>query len=203
MIGLHAWLFMRDPALYRSSGNWAGQLLAAALVMFPQLLYWHFVHGSWVVYSYGDEGFTQWRTPHVVEFLFAVQNGCLPYAPALLLLPWSIPALWRVDKRVAIMCLLVLVVIVYGCASWYTWQYGCSYGARPMVQYMPLIAIPIWSFLARTDHRSFHWRLAILPVMALLCFLNYRAMLQYGECIDGDEIWNWRIYLENIMNAFL
>ncbi|MCC7501017.1 MAG: hypothetical protein IT229_00715 [Flavobacteriales bacterium] len=198
---LYAWFWQRTSGLRWSTLT--SQLLIGAMVSFPQLLYWRFVHGTWLYYSYGSENFSEWATPHVKEFLFAAQNGWLPYAPALLLVPFGIFSLYRKEPGLLWLCLGVTAMAVYLNASWFTWRYGCSFGARPMVQYMPVIAVLLWDIMRATEPVLKQIRIAFLPLLTLLCFINYRASLQYSGCINGDEVWNWKVYLDNLVQAFL
>lgn len=203
VLGLYAWVLLVRPAVLRSPWTWVGQAVCMVLLWAPQLAYWHFVHGSWIVYSYGDEGFTNWASPHVLEFMFAARNGWLPYAPVLLTLSFGIAAMWRPMRRQAWLVLAILGVAVYVSASWWVWTYGCGYGARPMVQYMPFVAFPLWAFLTRSDERSVRRRYAVLPLLALLVFVSYRAALQYDWCFFSDDPWDWDHYGRNIARAFI
>jgi hypothetical protein len=199
---LYCWMGLRTTNGVSIRRLLPGQLVIGSLVWLPQLCYWHFVHGTWLHYSYGQETFSEWASPHVQEFLFAVQNGWLPYAPALLLLPFGMLAMARNERPLLLLTMATLVAAVYVSASWFTWRYGCSYGARPMVQYMPVAALFLWAFMQPKEARSNVLWTALLPVIGLLCFVNYRASLQYPGCINGDEIWNWRLYVDNIVQAF-
>ena len=185
----------RTPRLY-AQGMIAGLLIAA-----PQLIYWKFAHGHWVVYSYGEEGFINVTSPYFMEVLFAPQNGLLTNAPALFLLPFGAVALWREDKRLASLLVGAMLVILFSFASWHAWTFGCGYGMRPFVQYTPFAALMLWSFLAQLHERkpSFLYSLATLLVM--VCFVNYRAMLQYSVCWLWDP-WDWSHYGRNIYEAF-
>lgn len=203
VLGFHVWILLERRSLLASPLFWGRQVLCVLLVWAPQLAYWRYVHGTWVVYSYGDEGFTNWRSPEIVSFLFAPKNGWLPYTPALLMLPLGLAAMWRDLRHQAWVLLGILAMTVYLCASWYVWDFGCSCGARPMVQYMPLVAIALWAFLRRNDERSVRLRYAVLPILCLLVFVNYRALLQYDVCFSSEEVWDWDAFGRNIARAFI
>ncbi|MBS1582414.1 MAG: hypothetical protein JST66_09465 [Bacteroidetes bacterium] len=202
VLGMHAWILLERRTLLRSPAFWGRQLLCIALVWAPQLIYWWHVHGRLVVYSYGDEGFNWW-SPELVKFLFAPRNGWLPYAPVLLMLPFGVRAMWKDMRPRALLVLGTLAAIVYVCSAWWVWYFGCSYGSRPMVQYMPFVAVPLWAFLCRNDERAVRLRYASLPLLFLLAFVNYRAMLQYDWCFFSTETWDWDHYALNIVRAFL
>jgi hypothetical protein len=40
-----------------------------------------------------------------------------------------------------------------------------------------------------------------LPVVFIVCFVNYRAMLQYGGCYVTEQ-WDWVPYGRNLLEAF-
>jgi hypothetical protein len=199
---LYSWIGLRTSSGVSIRRLLPRQLFIGTLIGLPQFLYWHFAHGTWLHYSYGAETFSEWASPHVQEFLFAAQNGWLPYAPALLLLPFGVLAMVGNERPLLLLTLGTLVAAVVVSASWFTWRYGCSYGARPMVQYMPVVALFLWAFMQAKEARFKALRTALLPLIGLLCFVNYRASLQYTGCMDGEQVWAWRGYVDNIVQAF-
>ena len=201
--GLYVWILLKRPNTLKRPAFWISQVLTAVILWAPQLLYWHYAYGSWVTDSYMYESFDHLLSPRILKFLFAPKSGWLPSAPVLLLLPLGIAAMWRNMKGIAWIILAVLAANVYLCASWWAWDFGCSYGARPMVQYMPLVAIAFWALLRHTGERAVRARFAWLPIFVLLVFVNYRASLQFEGCYFSDDPWNWDPYAWNIVRAFL
>lgn len=203
VVGLYAWIFLkRRDVLYRPS-FWLRQGLWVALLWIPQLLYWRYANRSWVMDSYVHESFNHLLSPQVLKFLFAPKNGWLPYSPVLLLLPLGIVAMRREMKSVGWIILAIMAANVYLCSAWHSWDFGCSYGARPMAQYMALVAIAFWALLRRTDEPAVRARFAWLPILILLVFVNYRASLQYDGCYFSEDPWDWDQYSWNIVRAFL
>ncbi|MDX9749967.1 MAG: hypothetical protein RBT71_02680 [Flavobacteriales bacterium] len=199
--GLYAWLWMDQRAVLRRPGFWAAQALIMLLVAMPQLVYWKFAHGSWVVYSYGDEGFTNWRSPELAKLLFAPGNGWVPNAPAVLLLPLGLWSAFRREKWMAGVVGATLGAIVYLCASWHVWHFGCSYGARPLVQYMPFVALALHLFLMDRRPVLLRVRQGLLPIFLVLAFVTYRAALQFDICYAW-ELGHWRSFIRTILLAF-
>ncbi len=198
LVGL---LGIERPGELQRPGFYLSGLFAGLLVAAPQLIYWKFAHGQWIVYSYGDEGFTNWASPYIKEVLMAPRNGLLPHAPALFLLPFGFWALWLDNRRVAILILAAFAIILYSFAAWHSWDFGCSYGMRPFVQYTPFAGLLIWSLLQKLYARMqpAFWSLA--ASLTLVCFVNYRAMLEYDGCNLG-EYWGWLPYGRNLWEAF-
>ena len=201
VLALTGWLAIEHPGEFRRPGLYLSGLLVGVLVAAPQLIYWKFAHGRWIVYSYGEEGFTNWACPYVQEVLMAPRNGLLPHAPALFLVPFGCWPLWRHHRRTMLILFAAFVVILYSCAAWHMWDFGCSYGMRPFVQYTPFAALFIWALLRRLHARtpSVFWALA--PMLALVCFVNYRAMLEYDGCYFQVD-WDWSLFGRNLWEAF-
>ncbi len=202
IVGLYAWLLLeRCPAL-RTWSFLVGAGLSLAIVGFPQLAYWKYVHGTWLHYSYGDEGFTNWARPDIIRELFAPENGLVSHAPAMLLLPLGLWTLKRGHRICMVVILALFIVSVYACAAWHTWHFNCSYGLRPMVQYMPFLGVAIWSLLERRGIKALAWRSVVLPIVMPLCFINYRVMLEYSSC-DSWVGWDWSWYMDDVKAAVL
>lgn len=118
-------------------------LLPVLLLPALLLIVYKVATGSYWVYSYGSEGFS-FLSPHLVQYLFHYDNGILPYTPLVLV---SFVLLWVVyiaaNKRIiAAICVVVLVTVYVHCA-WWCWWYGFSFGARPMLDFLPLVAVAV------------------------------------------------------------
>ena len=197
---LWAWLRLdRDPLLEKSS-FWIGQLVTLAIVSVPQLLYWRFAYGDWVVYSYGDEGFTNWAAPEVSNFLFSPGNGWLPYTPVLVPAVLGFFAMSGSASRHGALILVLLFSAVIISASWHMWNYGCSFGARPMAQYMPFLAFPLHALLRSHGHWLRRARALFVPITLVAAFLLLRIALEYDVCYEG-ELDDWSIYRSMVRKA--
>jgi len=201
VLGLYAWLALERPLLVSNWRWWALQAGATLVIFLPQLLYWRFAYGSLFTYSYGEEGFTRWASPELSKFLFAPMNGWLPNAPVLLLFPLGLVALWRSQRRVAVIIAGVLLLVVYACASWHTWNFGCAFGARPLVQYMPFVALAIHVFFSRTSARAARWHTALIPLMAVIILLHHEAATTFDLCYPDVSPWDWGPYVGNLLHA--
>jgi hypothetical protein len=202
VLALYGLLWTRHPYVFRSARLYLEQVGIGLLICLPQLAYWKYVHGTWIHYSYVGEGFSNWASPMFAEVLMAPRNGLMPHSPAYFLLPFCIAALFLRDRRVGLLLLIAFVSILYSCAAWHDWQFGCGYGMRPLVQYTPFLAMGLWVLFSRIHTRlPALWHSAI-PILVLVCFINYRAMLEYDACYIGHW-WEWEWYTRNILKAFL
>jgi hypothetical protein len=201
LAAIYAWLWLESRATLLSWRFWSGQAIMLLIIAIPQLLYWHYAYGSAFTYAYGEEGFKNWDKVDLFRQVFAPSNGLLLYAPPLLLLPLGLWTLRRHQPALPWTLAGMFIAIIYACASWHSWHFGCSFGQRPMVQYMPFLAVACWTFFLAKSQRAYGWRCAMLPLMTLLCYVNYRVSLQYSGCSTLGE-WNWSEYVHDVLDAF-
>jgi hypothetical protein len=159
--------------------QWFLLVVAACLAILPQLLFWHHNTGHWLVYSYGEEGFF-FTDPQLWNGLFSFRKGWLLYSP-LMALP--LLGLWRMrrhDKLGAKTLLVGLSLFVFITFSWWCWWYGGSFGARPLIDCYPLLAIPLAHALSSMEAWPIHAkRLArggLVLLIALSVFQNWQYM---------------------------
>ena len=171
-------------------------LLAAGFVLICigsiQPLYWKWVSGHWIVYSYGNEGF-DWLSPHFYNGIFSSRSGWITYSPAMLLVFAGFPFLYNKSKQLFFGVAVFSAAFMYLCFAWQTWWYGGSLGIRSMVQSYPLLVIAITAFFEWFLKQAKLWRL-IMAAFLLFCtyynfWLTYQAhkggLLRAGEMTDA------------------
>jgi hypothetical protein len=200
VLALAGFLWVRNGRGPFTIGLILRQLLALVVFTAPQLLYWHHVHGQWIVWSYGNEGFTQWADPEWSKVLAAPMNGLLPNAPLFALVPFALWSLWYRSRGMSLWLAATLLTIIYSCAAWHVWHFGCSYGLRPLVQYTPFLAVGLWAMFAQMRERFPALFNATMVFLALVCFVNYRVMLYVSHCFNGEH-WGWGLFFNNILEA--
>ena len=184
-------VWARIRLLFRP-GNLLIFVLITGLMIFPQLVYWNYTYGSWFHYSYGNEGFTNWSNPYIAEVLFAPLNGLFLYSPLMILVFAGMA--WMILKRQknGILVLLFFLALVYECAAWHCWYFGCSFGQRAFVEYLVLFSIPV-SFILQTFAASrFRAYLLSFIILVLVVFSFYTISLSmnYEKCFFGST-WDW------------
>ncbi len=158
--------------------QWRQVLLAVLLagaISSLQLLYWRFVSGHWLVYSYGAERF-DFARPHVLEGLFSFRKGWFLYTPMAALALAGVAVLRRYVAAAVPVLLVLVPLVLYVTFSWEQWYYGAGFSARPLVSLYPLLALPLAALVAAARRR-----LAWLPtVLVLLIGLNLWQTWQYA-----------------------
>jgi hypothetical protein len=162
------------------------------IVFFPQFLYWKYSSGSFLNYSYRNEGFN-WLSPHLLESWFSTNNGLFLYNPVYFILLLSIGylAVKRNFNYVFIAGLFLLVSYVYSC--WWDWAFGCSFGNRNFVEYTAILILPLAVTLNNYLSRS----KAVLVYSILLLFSISSLMMvyHYDVCYFGFGNSDWSFYL--------
>lgn len=129
--------------------------------------------GHVFVYSYGKEHFT-FLHPHFFSFLFSYDNGLLAYTP-LYALPLGTLLLWKPsDRRLLTGIAATLLLTVYIHSSWWAWWYGYAFGARTMVDMLPLLALTIGVSLKDCPRKKLAYLLAAYFLAALFTAILYQ-----------------------------
>jgi hypothetical protein len=156
-------------------------LLAAALVWLPQLLYWKWATGHWIYYSYQEESFF-FNDPKILEFLLSYRKGWLVYSPLFVLALAGFALPWRKLSGMKWPLALALMAFVYLMSSWWCWWFGGSFGSRAMVEWYPLLALPLAEVFTWASRQQL--RLVVVSTAVAYCLAyNQQSMEQYRKGI--------------------
>jgi len=174
-------------------------LVILFLVFIPQMIYWNYISGSYLYYSYQGEGFTNLKHPMILALWFAPLNGLFLYTPLVLCFITGI--FYMIIRRIpnGIFIGLLFLFISYLFSSWLTWFFGGSFGSRPFVEYYSLLALPFAYFL----DWIFKWKNVFIQTFSIVMigmfsYYNLKLACHYN-CFPGS-IWSWddyKIYLSD------
>lgn len=159
----------------------------------PQLFYWKYITGRWLVYSYVGEGFNWW-SPEFFNVLFSVRKGLFFWSPVLLA---STVGFFFMRTKVPDFFGPLVVFFplnVYIISSWSCWWYGGSLGQRPFVESVPLFAIGLASLLAGI--RSPRVRSAVMMLLFAGTALAVTYMVLYWRGVIPFDGMTWGRYLK-------
>jgi len=171
-------------------------LVGLSLLAVP-FLFWKWQSDLWVVYSYGEETF-DFKHPHLLEFLFSYEKGWLLWTPlSLFALIGGIIYFGKQSWKVLLMFLMPLMIIVYILSSWWCWTYGSGFGQRPMIEYLPFIALG-FAFFAQNYFKKVHLALLVVPFSALAMIQSYQIAnsILNGGLTTKKEYWSHFLQLK-------
>ena len=121
-------------------------ILVAILICSFQFIYWKWATGDWIFNSYIGERF-YFDRPRVLNFLFSYRKGWLVYSPIFILSFLGIYKMYLNKNEWGLPIIITLIATVYLFSSWWCWWFGGGFGMRPMIDYYPLLIIPIGELL--------------------------------------------------------
>jgi hypothetical protein len=181
-----------------------GAAIVTLLIGSIQLLYWKYVSGDWLVYSYQDQGF-DWLSPHLNKGMFSYKAGWLIYTPLMVFGLLGFYPLWRQQRAIFTTLFLHALFFIYVAFSWSVWWYGGSLGQRTMVQEYAVLAFPLaaflqWVFWARPQVQGKvkrqWWYYCLAGIIALFVWHNlyfthqaHRGGLYLTEQMNNAYFW--------------
>lgn len=156
-------------------------IVIGALVLSPQLLFWKLIHGQWVIYSYGEEGFF-WQNPQIINGLFSYRKGWLLYTPLGIFMLIGLGFLIRRHKHFGAAVSLFTLLFIYVAFSWWCWWYGGSFSQRIMIDLYPVLSIALLSLIAWAYARLSRAIPAVVIASLLVCY-NALQTFQYRDVL--------------------
>jgi len=91
--------------------------------------------------------------------------------------------------------------VSYICAAWYNPYFGiCNFGKRPMVDYLPVLMMPV-AFLFETYNQFPKLiRKIIAASVAVMIYYNLILFAEFNTCFFGDA-WDWKRFGQILIDA--
>ncbi len=178
-------------------------LLAIGVGAIPfiiQLIYWKWATGHFLYYGYEGEKFffNHWLLP---EYLFSYRKGWLLYTPIMLFALAGIfnKILRRNGYSWPVFLVILITVWLHSC--WWCWWFGGSFGARSMIDFYPLLALPLAISLQYISQLKTGLRLVFICIIFFFCKLNLNQTGQYqGGLLHWDSMTKkayWAIFFKS------
>lgn len=168
----------------------------AFIVFFPQMLYWHEVTGRFIYYSYQEEGFTNILSPKIATVLIGPRNGWFLYTPLMLVAFISLLYLGFKRKLNSLPTMLILIIIVYLNGSWWRPTFSSAAGYRALIEYIPLMAVPLGFFMEivhKKEHKT--WQSIMIGAFAFFVIYNILFTFKYSPWHWWNTEWQWSYFL--------
>jgi hypothetical protein len=166
-------------------------LVFAFLVWVPQMVFWKIQSDHWLYYSYLNESFF-WLNSHVFDGLFSFRKGWFIYTPMAMISVIGIALLFKTHRSFFWAYVLFLPLFLYVTFSWWNWWYGGGFGARTLIDILPLMAFSLAAAFQWIGSRR--WRLLYFIIPLFFVFLNYFQTWQYRNGIIHFEAMTYRGY---------
>lgn len=155
--------------------------LIAFLIISIQFVYWKIYGGSWIIYTYGNEGFN-FGDPQILNVLFSYRKGLFIYTPIILFAFVGIFFLKKDTKNFILPLIIFLIIYLYVISSWWNWWYGGGFGMRALVQTYALLAIPLAAFYQFVYSR-FQMKKLMYVLLIPFILLNFLQTFQYKKTV--------------------
>lgn len=165
----------------------------------PQVVYWKYATGSFIFYSYDQEGFF-FNKPHIIEGLIGYRKGWLVYSPmmVLALVGLFVSRSYSTIKKPLMLIFPLFMFVVF---SWWCWWYGGSFGSRVMIETYPFLLIGLASFVQLILSKKWYIKLPATFVISFFLLLNFHQTRQYTiGMMHWDSMTKeayWSIFMED------
>lgn len=193
--GIESMQNVKSRILFLFSKKWLLPTVALCIfsVVSIQLLYWKYVTGHWVEYSYQDQGFS-FSHPHAFVYSWSNKAGWLRYTPMMLFPFIGLLLYWKYGKnKIAVFCFFILNYYIV--SAWNIWDYG-GFSGRAMIQSYPILLFPFGALIEYISKQKI-LRWAFIPFFLLFLYLNiwwtYQAHAEDGlvdaQCTTKEYYW--------------
>lgn len=162
------------------------------VVFIPQMWYWYTVTGKYFYYSYQDEGFSNILSPKIFTVLLGPRNGWFVYTPLMLVAFLSLIYLTYRRQLNSLPTLLILGIIVYINGSWWRPTFSAAAGYRALIEYIPLMAVPLGYFIGRVNAKENKLlRTAMITLFSVFVVYNILFAFKYSPWVWWNTDWQW------------
>jgi hypothetical protein len=156
-----------------------------------QFIYWKWSTGNWIFNSYIGERF-YFDRPRVLNFLFSYRKGWLVYSPIFVLSFLGLYKMYKNKNEWGLPIFITLISTIYLFSSWWCWWFGGGFGMRPMIDYYPLLIIPVGELLKQ---KLTHLKNGVLTfIMVGISFnlfqtLQRRRLIIHWDSMSKESYW--------------
>tara|TARA_B100000809_G_scaffold84190_2_gene82595 strand:- start:4319 stop:5698 length:1380 start_codon:yes stop_codon:yes gene_type:complete len=155
-------------------------ILFSILTWVPQFIYWKIVTGSFIYYSYTDQGFF-FDDPQIFNLLFSFRNGWLLYSPLMIFSLLGLLLMFVKKEKLSFGLTFTIVLYVYVMSCWWVWWFGGSFSSRTMIDILPLLALGLAYFIKQLFQTNRRFKKSILTLMFLIVGFNLFQIRQAHE----------------------
>jgi hypothetical protein len=175
-------------------------ILIPLVIFLPQFLYWKYISGSFIYYSYEGYGFTNWDAPKIPELWFSPNNGLFLYSPLYLAALAGVFLMIRNRAGNGWMILLTFCSVSYLLASWFMFSFGCGFGSRNFAEYTVMFSIPLGYLFNYIENLKKGRKIFIAAIIVIMVLFNLRLVYRYSRCFQGGD-WDFTEYASYLLTV--
>ncbi len=173
-------------------------ILGGFIVCIPQMIYWKYVTGNFIFFSYQNtEGFNFFE-PHIIESLFSFKNSWIIYTPLIIIPLLGFIILYKRNREIFYGIFMFTVINFYILSCWLAWWNGGGFGMRYFVESYGLLCIPFGFFIQYLSERNLFIRASVYTLMVALLGLNLFQTWQAANYIMPHDQRNFAFYKANL-----
>lgn len=183
--------------LFRRPARLALAFIMVAGMFFIQSMLWYLQTGSFLLYSYPNEGFN-FLNPQIANILFSYRKGLFVYTPVLFLASAAI--IWlAITKKyfLLITWLAFFLFLTYVLSSWWVWHYSDSYGMRAYIDFFSIFFI-LLAIMLNEIPMAFKVLFISLSLMAIpvniIQTYQYKKFILHWMNMDKEKY--WKVFLK-------
>ena len=156
----------------------------------PQLIYWKTFAGSFIYYSYINNGEgLDLLSPNFFNVLFSFRKGWLIYTPLMLFSILGFYFVFKNYRQLFFSLIIFFIVNLYFISSWSNWWYASSFGQRSLMQSYAVMAIPLGAFITGILKKNQFFRVTSWLLILSFVLLNLFQTWQISVgIIDGSRM---------------
>ncbi len=155
--------------------------------------YYHYLSGSFFSYAYGNEHFN-FLDSQLLKYWFSPNNGLILYAPIILFALFGLGIMIYKKQRLAWFPLLSFFVLSFIFASWWQWYFGCAFGGRSMIEFLPLLLPGLAHLIETINQQTRFVKISSISALSLICLLTFKNAYVYKLCFYGTHDWDWSFF---------
>jgi hypothetical protein len=173
----------------------------AFFVVFIQLIIYKIQTGSFIVYSYGEEGFDFLR-PNMLKFTLSYRKGLFVYTPVFFISLLGFYILFKKSTFRFFSLLVFLFTVVYVLSSWWMWYYGGSFGSRAFIDFYVYLLIPLAFWLEYGKWKKlFITTTFVLVVVCMIQTIQYQYGYIHWSEMTRELYWDNFLRIDKVING--
>ena len=172
----------RALLFFNKKGQFLMALIAAFIVISPQLWLWKKNSGDWLFFSY-DTRFERfyWTEPAILGGLFSYCKGWFVYTPLMFIAFFGLISMKNRVKAWFWPLAVFSILNIYVVLSWWSWWYGGGFGLRAFAEAGAPMSFALASLIDWAKTKALLIKIAIPTLVGCCIVLNLFQTRQYHE----------------------